>query len=290
MAPSSITSLRALDELLARGCDIDHQVLVGLSPAHHCRGGDHREHHLLGQRRFHTCAPGNGLGTGDHLHDAIRHCAGVFIKRVADQERSPGPAPPGLTQRSAHEGRSPTGRNPQNYIFLTDFGVLDDGLTIFLPVLHAFGAAHQRLVATGDQPHDHAGISTVGGWALGSVEYAEASGSTSANVKQATASAEGIDDAIDDRAQLVETLADGIENRAILGVDEIQDLTCRRQVDLAGAWISGFGAQATQELEESAIVQGGTPGSTARYDGQRMMTTRPMSLRADPAGPSTLIR
>lgn len=70
----------------------------------------------------------------------------------------------------------------------------------------------------------------------------------------------------------------------------MENLERRREVDLARAGISGFGAQAAQELEEGAIVQGGSPGSTALVDGQRMMTNRPMSLRAEPAGPSTLIR
>jgi hypothetical protein len=47
-------------------------------------------------------------------------------------------------------------------------------------------------------------------------------------------------------------------------MNEVEDLPGRCQIDLAGAGISGFGAQAAQELEEGAIVQDSSPGSTAR--------------------------
>ncbi len=95
---------------------------------------------------------------------------------------------------------------------------------------------------------------------------------------------------VDDRGDIIEVLANHVEDRPVLRMDEFEDLPGRRQVDLAGARVPGFGAQATQELEEGAIVQGSSPGSTALCDGQRMMTNRPMSLWAEPVGPSTLIR
>jgi hypothetical protein len=46
-------------------------------------------------------------------------------------------------------------------------------------------------------------------------------------------------------------------------MDELENFARRSQVDTERPRIAGLGAQTAQQIEQSAIVQDGSPGSTA---------------------------
>ena len=68
---------------------------------------------------------------------------------------------------------------------------------------------------------------------------------------------------VDHDRDVVQTFGDPVEDRTVLGVDEIENLSRIGQVNAARARIPGLRTEALQELEEGAVVQDRTPGSTA---------------------------
>jgi hypothetical protein len=133
----------------------------------------------------------------------------------------------------------------------------------FLPVLDSLRATDERRITAGDQTGDETGIGAVGRRALRSIEHAQTTRGPRTHVEEATSIAERLDHAVNDHGNVVKSLGYAVENRAVFGMDEVQDLARTREIDPSRSRVPGLRAETLQELEEGAVVQDRTPGSTA---------------------------
>ena len=95
--------------------------------------------------------------------------------------------------------------------------------------------------SAGDDALHHLGIGAEGGRALARVEDAEPAGGSGADVEEAAAGAKSLLGQLDRARDVVALRRDGVEHEAIFGVQEVDYLARRGEIDVRGAGISSLG-------------------------------------------------
>jgi len=230
--------------------EVDHEVLVGMTEAHHRSGREHIEDHLLG---------GAGLESGGTREDFGANVGSDGDVGGAGERRSTiggdGNGESALAFRVSDSGKdirsSATRSESDDGVVSGQVKPFDIAASAGGAVFGTFDRLRDGFLPAGDQAdHEIRGDAKRRG-AFGRVENAETSTGAGANVDEAATGLHACNDAIDGVGDGLEFAGDSGSNPLILAAHKRNDFARRHVIEVFGRLITLFGA---------TLVLGAAPG------------------------------
>jgi len=221
--------------------EVDHEVFVSMTEAHHGGCGEHIEDQFLGGAGFETGGTSENFGANVGSNGNLRSVSeGGFT--IDGDGHAKSAATIGVANGRENVRSGTAGGETDDGIEFVETEAGEFTTRIGVAVFGAFDGLSDGTAATGDETADEFGGNAEGGRTLGGVEHAETAASTGANVDEATAFLDTRDDGVDGARDRRDFLSDGDGHFVVLVAHELDDLARGHVVEIFGGEVALLGA------------------------------------------------